>query len=85
MGVRVLVGVGRYTYDTASPWYTWQISPVGQNCSYTDTTHATSRGVTVTGAKVQTTAHAWTTTDTQFGGRTHTRNVKSTARRTACG
>jgi hypothetical protein len=75
MGVRVLVGVGRYTYDAASPWYTWQISPVGQNCSYTDTTLATSRGVTVTGAKVQTTAHAWTTTDTQFGGRTHTRNV----------
>jgi Heparinase II/III N-terminus len=75
MGVRVLVGVGRYTYDTASPWYRWQISPVGQNCSYTDATLTTSRAVSVTGAKVQTTAHAWTTTDTQFGGRTHTRSI----------
>ena len=74
-GVRVLVGVGRYTYDKTSPWHLWQSSPAGQNCSYTDGPISTSRSVSIVGSKVQSTAHAWSTSDMLFDGRTHTRTV----------
>jgi Heparinase II/III-like protein len=74
-GVRVLVGPGRYTYQTGAPELLWQRTPVAHNVAVPETGRLSSRAsVSLTYAKVQAAAHAWQTTDDLYP-RHHVRTV----------
>jgi hypothetical protein len=73
-GVRVLVGPGVYNYNTNDNYHAWQITPSAQNVAIPDQGKIRNVAAAVSGATVQTPAHAWSITDKVFGV-THRRNV----------
>jgi hypothetical protein len=73
-GVRVLVGPGRFSYDTTSNYWAYQVSPKSHNVAIPDRGKVTNAGGKVTASVVQASAHSWTVQDTMFGIR-HTRGV----------
>ncbi|MFC6021721.1 hypothetical protein ACFP2T_36845 [Plantactinospora solaniradicis] len=74
-GVRVLVGPGRYSYDSTSPYHAYQNSPQAHNVAIPDGRTVTgSAYASITSSKVQAPAHAWNLGDTVYGI-AHTRNI----------
>jgi heparinase II/III-like protein len=75
LGVRVLVGPGRYNYDPSSPWFVWQRSGASHNvaipgcCALNRYASAVVRASNLLWA-----AHAWSIDDALYG-RTHNRNI----------
>ena len=73
-GVRVLVGPGRFSYDTTNNYNAYQISPQGQNVAIPDKLSAGSGTGWVGAYVVQGPAHAWTMRDKVYGI-DHSRNI----------
>lgn len=73
-GVRVLVGPGRFSYDSTNRYNAYQISPQGQNVAIPDKRTAGSGTGSVGASVVQAPAHAWTIRDKVYGI-DHSRNV----------
>jgi hypothetical protein len=73
-GVRVLVGPGRFSYDSTSNYNRYQTSPNSHNVAIPDGGVVRPVGATLVSSLVQAPAHAWNVTDQGFGI-THTRNV----------
>ncbi len=75
LGTRVLVGPGKYTYDKASAWYTWQVGPDSHNVAIPKGGAVKAgRTAKVRTSKVQASAHAWTIVDDIYNI-PHTRSV----------
>ena len=73
-GVRVLVGPGKFNYDTTSKWYAYQHGPQSHNVAIPDGRSVTNNGGSVSASLVQTPAHAWNIKDKMFGI-DHSRNI----------
>jgi hypothetical protein len=65
-GVRVLVGPGKYSYDTTDARYAYQISPQAQNVAIPDHRPAGTGAAGVSTGLVHSSAHAWTITDAVY-------------------
>jgi hypothetical protein len=68
LGTRILVGVGRYTSDPASAYYSYGKGPVSHNVAYpTKGTLSTTRSVGVRRMSYTSTRQAWQFDDSLFG------------------
>jgi hypothetical protein len=68
LGARVLVGVGRYTSDPSSPYYSYAKGPTSHNVAFpTGRTLAGSRTVDVRGTSRTSTRQAWQFADSLYG------------------
>jgi heparinase II/III-like protein len=75
LGVRVLVGPGRFTYDRASAWNAYQQSAVSHNVAIPGGLSLRSTAVVkVTSASIASSAHMWRLSDALYG-RAHYRTV----------
>jgi hypothetical protein len=72
-GTRVLVGPGRYSYDTTSAYNRYQISPQGQNVAVPDKGTAGGGTSTIT-TTFNASSHVFVVKDTVYG-RSHVRGV----------
>jgi hypothetical protein len=70
----VLVGPGKFNYDTTSKWYAYQHGPQSHNVAIPDGRSVTNNGGSVSASLVQTPAHAWNIKDKMFGI-DHSRNI----------
>jgi hypothetical protein len=73
-GVRVLVGPGMFSYDTASNYLAYQRGPQGQNGAVPDKGKPGSGSGAVSASRIRAATHNWTVRDTVFG-QVHTRGV----------
>lgn len=73
-GVRVLVGPGRYSYDTTNMYARYQTRPDGQNVAVPNGGTVKGGTSTVTSSSYQPASHVFTVKDTVYGSG-HTRGV----------
>jgi len=66
-GVRVLVGPGKFNYDSTTGWYAYQRGPQSHNVAVPDGRSVTNNGGSVSASVVQAPVHAWTVKDEMFG------------------
>jgi hypothetical protein len=74
VGVRVLVGPGKFNYDSATPWFAYQRGPRSHNVAVPEGRSVTDNGGSVSASLVQAPAHAWAIKDKMFGI-DHARNI----------
>lgn len=74
-GVRILVGPGRFTYDTSSPWNAYMRSPESHNVAIpAGLTLKASASVLMSGSTIGADSHVWRLSDSLYG-RSHSRTV----------
>jgi hypothetical protein len=63
----VLVGPGRFSYDTTDNYHAYQVGPQSHNVAKPDKKQVTNNGGSVAGTLIRAPAHMWTIKDTMFG------------------
>lgn len=73
-GVRVLVGPGKFNYDSSTKWFAYQFGPQSHNVAIPNGRSVTAGGGSVAASLIQAPVHAWTIKDEMFGI-DHLRNI----------